>query len=78
MPVGVEPDGRERLEFIAGDVAFPPYPAWAESDMALATAAALLRRLHDVSARYVAPARRDVERRDGRPRRRRSSTRPSS
>jgi hypothetical protein len=36
-------------------VAFPPYPAWAETDMALATAAALLRRLHDVSARYVAP-----------------------
>ena len=41
------------------------------SDMALATAAALLRRLHDVSARYVAAARRDVERRDGRSRRRR-------
>lgn len=55
-PVGVDPDGRERLEFITGDVAVPPYPRWAETDMALATAAALLRRLHDVSARYVPAA----------------------
>jgi len=55
LPIGVEPDGRERLEFIDGDVPVPPYPAWAETDMALATAAALLRRLHDVSARYVPP-----------------------
>jgi hypothetical protein len=55
QPIGVDPDGRERLAFIPGEVAVPPYPAWAESDMALATAAALLRRLHDVSARYVPP-----------------------
>ena len=54
-PIGVDPDGRERMAFIPGDVAVPPYPAWAESDMALATAAALVRRLHDVSASYVAP-----------------------
>ena len=56
QPIGVDPDGRERLSYIAGDVAVPPYPAWAQSDMALATAAALLRRMHDVSARYVAPS----------------------
>ena len=55
-PVGVDSDGRERLEFIRGEVATPPYPAWAERDMALATAAALMRRLHDVSARYVPPS----------------------
>ena len=55
QPMGVDPDGHERLAFIPGDVAVPPYPTWAETDMALATAAALLRRLHDVSARYVAP-----------------------
>jgi aminoglycoside phosphotransferase (APT) family kinase protein len=55
-PIGIDPDGRERLEYIAGDVAVPPYPTWAQTDMALATAAALLRRLHDVSARYVPPA----------------------
>lgn len=54
-PIGVDNDGRERLEHIDGDVAVPPYPAWAESDMALATAAALLRRFHDVSARFVPP-----------------------
>jgi len=54
-PVRVDSDGRERLEFIRGDVATPPYPSWAESDMALATAATLMRRLHDVSARYVPP-----------------------
>ena len=56
QPIGVDPDGRERLSYIDGDVAVPPYPAWAESDVALATAAALLRRMHDVSARYVAPS----------------------
>jgi aminoglycoside phosphotransferase (APT) family kinase protein len=55
-PIGIEPDGRERLEYIAGDVAVPPYPAWAQTDMALGTAAALIRRLHDVSARYVPPS----------------------
>ncbi len=55
MPLGVEPDGRERLEFIDGDVAVPPYPAWAQTDGALASATQLLRRFHDVSARYVPP-----------------------
>ena len=29
VPVGIDTDGRERLEYIAGDVATPPYPAWA-------------------------------------------------
>ncbi len=52
-PVGIEPDGRERLEYIAGDVAVPPYPAWAQTDAALASAARLLRRFHEFSARYV-------------------------
>jgi Phosphotransferase enzyme family len=54
-PIGVDADGRERLELIAGDVAVPPYPAWAQRDLALATTAALIRRLHDVSARFVPP-----------------------
>lgn len=26
VPVGIDPDGRERLVFIFGDVAIPPYP----------------------------------------------------
>jgi len=55
VPVGLEPDGRERLGFIEGDVAVPPYPAWAQTDAALASAAALLRRFHDAAAGYVPP-----------------------
>lgn len=53
--VGVEADGRERLEFIPGDVPLPPYPAWALADRALASAAALLHRYHDATAGFVAP-----------------------
>ena len=49
VPVGIEPDGRERLEFIPGDVPLPPYPAWAQTDAALASIAALIRRLHDAA-----------------------------
>lgn len=49
IPVGIEPDGRERLVFIPGDVAIPPYPAWVQSDAALGSVAGLLRRMHDVS-----------------------------
>jgi Phosphotransferase enzyme family len=55
FPIGVDPDGRERLEYIEGDVAYPPYPAWAQTDLALASAAALVRRLHDASTGFVAP-----------------------
>lgn len=50
-PVGIEPDGRERLEFVDGDVPLPPYPDWARTDEALASVAVLLRRLHDASTR---------------------------
>lgn len=48
MPVGIE-DGRERLEFIDGDVPTPPYPDWSQSDTALASIATLLRGLHDAA-----------------------------
>ena len=51
-PVGVDPDGRERLVHIDGDVAVPPYPAWVQTDEALASIARLLRRCHD-AARHV-------------------------
>ncbi len=54
-PVGLDPDGRERLEFITGHVAVPPYPDWAQTDAALASAATLLRRFHDASADYLPP-----------------------
>lgn len=48
-PVGIEPDGRERLEFIEGDVPIPPYPDWARTDEALASVARLMKSLHDAS-----------------------------
>lgn len=48
-PVDIEPDGRERLEFIEGDVPIPPYPEWARTDEALASVAVLIRGLHDAS-----------------------------
>ena len=49
VPDGVEPDGRERLTFIDGDVPIVPYPDWAQSDAALASVAALMRRYHDAA-----------------------------
>ncbi len=52
VPVGVDPDGRERLKFRAGDVALPPYPMWAQTDQALASIALLLRRYHDASRSF--------------------------
>ncbi len=51
-PVGIDADGRERLEFIPGDVAVPPYPAWAQTDDALASVAELLRRFHAASRTF--------------------------
>src|SRR5437773_2652474 len=48
-PVRLEPDGRERLCFVPGDVAIPPYPDWAQTDGALESAAFLMRQLHDAS-----------------------------
>jgi Phosphotransferase enzyme family len=55
-PDGFEPDGRERLIFIAGDVPVPPYPEWARSDAALESVATLLASLHRAS-RLVDPER---------------------
>lgn len=55
-PVGVDPDGRERLVFIPGEVAVPPFPGWFQTDAALASVTRLLRRFHDASA-IVGPGR---------------------
>ncbi len=52
VPVGIDPDGRERLEFIDGDVPIPPYPAWALSDDALISMTLLVRRLHQAAAGF--------------------------
>lgn len=48
-PVGIDADGRERLAFVPGDVPVPPYPAWSQTDAALASVARLLRGLHDAA-----------------------------
>lgn len=58
IPVGLDPDGRERLCFIPGDVALPPYPGWAQTDDALASVAVLIRSLHDASERVDTSAMR--------------------
>jgi hypothetical protein len=52
LPAGEAEDGRERFVFIEGDVPLPPYPDWAQSDEALASAAVLLRRFHRASGPY--------------------------
>jgi hypothetical protein len=54
QPVGVDDDGRERLVFIEGDVPVPPFPAWAQSDTALASIATLIRSFHEASQSFDA------------------------
>jgi hypothetical protein len=51
MPVEIQADGLERLFFIDGEVAVPPYPAWAQSDAALSSITALIRSFHKASFR---------------------------
>lgn len=51
LPVEIQADGRERLLFIEGDVAVPPFPAWAQTDHALSSMAALMRSFHEASSR---------------------------
>ena len=61
IPVGVEQDGRERLRFIVGDVALPPYPRWAQTDEALASIARLMSRFHRAAAHFCGVGERYVE-----------------
>ncbi len=51
-PLGIDADGRERLEFIEGDVPLPPYPSWAQSDAALASVAVLMRAFHEAAVGF--------------------------
>jgi aminoglycoside phosphotransferase (APT) family kinase protein len=53
-PVGIDEDGRERLEFIEGEVPEPPYPDWSQPDTALVSVAKLLRRLHEAACGFDA------------------------
>jgi hypothetical protein len=54
MPIEIQTDGQERLEFIEGDVPIPPYPTWAQADDALASIAALMLRFHAASSSITA------------------------
>jgi hypothetical protein len=49
--LGLE-DGVESLEFVPGDVAVPPFPAWSASNHLLVSVASLQRRLHDAVADF--------------------------
>jgi hypothetical protein len=55
QPFGVDDRGRERLGFIEGDVAVPPFPAWSLTDVWLSTTAQLIRRLHDATVDFTPP-----------------------
>jgi hypothetical protein len=46
-------DRSERLGFISGDVPIPPYPAWAQSEDALASIAKLIRALHNAATGFA-------------------------
>jgi hypothetical protein len=55
-PLALDPGGRERLAYIPGVVPWPPFPAWSQSDDLLASTVRLLRRFHDATVGFVAPA----------------------
>ncbi|TDP91172.1 aminoglycoside phosphotransferase family protein [Labedaea rhizosphaerae] len=54
--LGVDDRGRDVLDFIPGDVAIPPYPAWAAREELLVSVARLQRSLHVASAGFRLPA----------------------
>jgi len=53
--LGLDPEGRERLRYIPGDVPLVPFPAWSQTDEVLASVARLLRRYHDTVEGFTAP-----------------------
>ncbi|MGK5114097.1 MULTISPECIES: phosphotransferase [unclassified Geodermatophilus] len=55
--LGVDAQGREVLSFLEGETVGErrPWPSWVHADTALADVGAWLRRLHDVTARFVPP-----------------------
>ena len=58
LPIEIQADGRERLVFIEGDVAVPPFPPWVQTDHALSSMTALIRSFHEASSRLpVMPAK---------------------
>jgi hypothetical protein len=52
---GLSLGGTERLGYIAGDVPLPPFPAWSQTDVVLASTVDLLRRYHDAVLDFSPP-----------------------
>lgn len=52
LPVGIDPEGRERLELVDGDVPLVPYPTWSQTTVALGSIARLLRQFHDAASAF--------------------------
>ncbi|HEX8938542.1 MAG TPA: phosphotransferase [Candidatus Limnocylindrales bacterium] len=52
---GIDELGREILGFIPGDVAIPPFPAWAADEALLADVARLQRDAHEAASGFVVP-----------------------
>jgi Phosphotransferase enzyme family len=62
--LGIDPQGRDVLSYLDGDVAGSPPEPWAAADDVLPSVALLVRRLHDASAGYRPP---EIARPPGRP-----------
>jgi hypothetical protein len=54
-PLGYDPEGREVLSFVEGDVPVAPLPGYATTSEALATLGSLIRRLHDAAEGWTPP-----------------------
>jgi hypothetical protein len=54
--LGRDSDGRDRMVFIDGAVATPPFPPWALSLYSLRSTARLLRRFHEATTTFRQPA----------------------
>ena len=54
--LGIDPQGREVLTYIEGEIGHYPIPLYMWSDENLKEVAHLLRRYHDTTAAYVAPS----------------------
>ena len=55
QPLGVDDRTRERLRYLEGEVAMPPFPAWSLTGAWLSTTAQLIRRLHDATVDFAPP-----------------------
>jgi aminoglycoside phosphotransferase (APT) family kinase protein len=53
--LGYDEDGREVLDFIEGEVALTPFPAWVADERLLLSVARLQRELHAAAASYLPP-----------------------